>query len=120
MPAPAAYKESPSQFKETDGWKVARPSDAMLRGKWWEMFHQPELNALEEQVTVTNNQTLAAALQNFFIARDIMKETRSGLFPTVSADPGATESRSNLRTPTSSLGFGSVMNTTSCRFIATR
>ncbi len=33
--APAVYKESPTQFKETEGWKVAQPSDAMLRGKWW-------------------------------------------------------------------------------------
>ena len=30
-------------------WKVAQPQDAMLRGKWWEIFNDPELNGLEEQ-----------------------------------------------------------------------
>lgn len=34
--APPAFKESPAQFKETEGWKVAQPQDAALRGKWWE------------------------------------------------------------------------------------
>jgi len=47
--APAAvYKESPAQFKETGGWTVAQPADAKLRGKWWEIFNDAELNALED------------------------------------------------------------------------
>ena len=101
--SPAAFKEmSPAQAKETDGWKTAAPQDNALRGQWWELFQQPELNALEQQVTVTNNQTLAAAFQNFLVARDIMKETRTEYFPTVSANPSATLSRSNLRFPTGS------------------
>lgn len=99
---PGAYKEmTPAQANLTDGWKAAEPKDDTIRGKWWEMFQQPELNALEEQVTVTNNQTLAAALQNFLLAREVMKATWSGYFPTVSADPGATLSRSNLKNPSS-------------------
>ncbi|HEX4349248.1 MAG TPA: efflux transporter outer membrane subunit [Verrucomicrobiae bacterium] len=114
--SPGAYKElTPAQAKETDGWKQAEPKDDVIRGQWWEMFQQPELSALEDLVTVTNNQTLAAALQNFYIARDIMKETRSALFPTVSADPSVTESRSNLRVPTGSgttgTSFGNVGST---------
>jgi len=101
--SPGAYKElTPAQAKDTDGWKTAAPNDYAMRGKWWEMFQQPELNALEEQITVTNNQTLAAELENFIIARDIMKETRSQLFPTVSADPNGTVARSSLRSPISS------------------
>src|SRR5262249_14107651 len=39
--AAPVYKESPTQFKEGEGWKVAQPRDAMLRGKWWEIFHDP-------------------------------------------------------------------------------
>jgi NodT family efflux transporter outer membrane factor (OMF) lipoprotein len=106
---PGAYKEmTPAEAKLTDGWKTSEPNDAALRGKWWEMFQQPELNALEEQITVTNNQTLAAALQNFLLAREVMKATWSGYFPTVSADPGATVSRSNLGIPTTLAGTGSV------------
>ena len=40
---PAVYKESPTQFQDTDGWKVAQPQDAMLHGKWWEIYNDPEL-----------------------------------------------------------------------------
>jgi len=44
------YKESPTQFKENEGWTVAQPADSKLHGKWWEIFNDPELNALEEQL----------------------------------------------------------------------
>src|SRR5947208_2007462 len=45
---PAAFKElSTNQFKETDGWKIAEPKEDLLRGKWWEMFADSQLNALE-------------------------------------------------------------------------
>jgi NodT family efflux transporter outer membrane factor (OMF) lipoprotein len=103
--APAAFKElTPAQARETDGWKTAEPQDNALRGRWWEMFQQPELNALEEQVTVTNNQTLAAAFQSYLVEQDLMKAARTGYFPTVSADPSGTVSRSNLQLPGSSGG----------------
>lgn len=105
---PPSFKEmTPAQAKETDGWKTAEPQDSAIRGTWWEMFQQPELNALEEQITITNNQTLAAAFENFVLAREVMKETRSGYFPTVSADPSVTVSRSNLRFPGSGGGSSS-------------
>src|SRR5208282_4058242 len=61
---PAAFKElAPEQFKEVEGWKTAQPQDSVIRGKWWEMFHEPELNALEDQVAASN-QTVAAAFAN--------------------------------------------------------
>ena len=54
---PATYKESPTQFPDADGWKVAQPQDAMLRGKWWEIYNDPELNALEDKLNI-DNQTI--------------------------------------------------------------
>jgi len=105
---PGAFKEmTPAEAQATDGWKTAEPKDDALRGQWWGLFQQPELNALEAQVTVTNNQTLAAAFQNFLLAREVTKATWSGYFPTVSANPNATVSRSNLRTPTAGASGGS-------------
>src|SRR6266404_8630441 len=81
-PAPAAaYKESPTQFKETEGWKVAQPSDEMLRGKWWEIFKDPELNALEEQLNI-DNQNIKQFFENFMAARAIVREARAQYFPT--------------------------------------
>jgi outer membrane protein TolC len=81
-----------SNSKEAEGWKTAEPKDDTLRGKWWEMFHEPELNALENQVAVSN-QTVAAALANFLAARAVVKQTRSQYFPTVTASPSVTRSR---------------------------
>ena len=90
---PATFKElTPAQFKETDGWKTADPRDDLIRGPWWILFHEPELNALESQVTVSN-QSVAAALANFLAARSVVKQTRSQYFPTVAASPSVTRSR---------------------------
>jgi NodT family efflux transporter outer membrane factor (OMF) lipoprotein len=103
---PVAFKElTPEQFKETDGWKTAEPKDDMIRGQWWEMFHEPELNAFEGQVVVSN-QTVAAALANFLAARAVVKQARSQYFPTVSANPSVTRSRqSSLSSPPTSSTF---------------
>ena len=100
---PAAFKElTTEQFNETDGWKTAEPKDDVLRGQWWEMFHEPELNALEDQLAVSN-QTVAAAFANFLAARAVVKQTQSQYFPTVTATPSVTRSRqSSLRTQSSS------------------
>jgi len=92
-PAPAAFKElTPESEKQVDGWKTAEPNDNALRGKWWEIFNDPQLNALEDQVNISN-QTVAAAVANFFAARAVVKQSRSQFFPTVSADPSVSRSR---------------------------
>ncbi|HEY0556491.1 MAG TPA: efflux transporter outer membrane subunit [Thermoanaerobaculia bacterium] len=87
--------ETPGGFKEAppEGWKRAQPSDAALRGKWWELFGDPALNALEEQVSVSN-QTLAQAEAQFRGARAAVALARAGLFPTVTAGAQATRSHS--------------------------
>ncbi len=88
---PAAYKEITSDnIKE--GWKVAQPRDDVIRGKWWEMFNNPELNALEEQVNISN-QNIAAAFASFLSARALVKEARSQYFPTVTTSPSILRSR---------------------------
>jgi NodT family efflux transporter outer membrane factor (OMF) lipoprotein len=90
---PAAYKElTPADYKNTEGWKVAQPKDDALRGKWWEMFSDPQLNALEEKVNVSN-QNIAAAAASFFAARALVKEARSQLFPRVTTNPAITVQR---------------------------
>ena len=91
--SPAAYKElTPADFPQTDGWKVAQPSDATLHGKWWETFNDPQLNALEEQVSVSN-QNVASAAASFLEARALVKEARSQYFPTVTTNPSITNER---------------------------
>jgi NodT family efflux transporter outer membrane factor (OMF) lipoprotein len=89
-PAPVAqaYKEPPPE-----GWKEAQPNDGALRGKWWEMYHDPELNALEEQVSISNQNVLAAEAQ-FRAASYAVRVARAALFPTVTVTPGVTTSKS--------------------------
>jgi NodT family efflux transporter outer membrane factor (OMF) lipoprotein len=76
-------------------WSAANPSDGMLRGKWWEIYRDPQLNALEERVA-TGNQNLRRAAESYLAARDQVAATRAGLFPTVSGS--VSPSRSDLST----------------------
>jgi NodT family efflux transporter outer membrane factor (OMF) lipoprotein len=98
-PAAPDYKESPAQFKEAESgvWKAAEPSDAMLHGNWWEIFNDPELNALEEQLNI-DNQNIKEFFQNFMAARAIVREARAQLFPTATTSPAyrRTKSSGNL------------------------
>jgi NodT family efflux transporter outer membrane factor (OMF) lipoprotein len=91
--APAAYKElTPADFSKTDGWKVAQPQDNVLHGNWWTMFNDPQLNALEEQVNVSN-QNVQSAIASYMAARALVKEARSQYYPTVTVGPSITGSR---------------------------
>jgi NodT family efflux transporter outer membrane factor (OMF) lipoprotein len=98
-PAPPAitapnYKESTVNFQDAEGWKVASPQDAMIRGKWWEVFHEPELNTLEEQLNI-NNENIKIAFQNFMEARALIAEARSQYWPTITTNPAWSRSRSS-------------------------
>jgi NodT family efflux transporter outer membrane factor (OMF) lipoprotein len=91
--------ETPAQFKEGQGeWVRAAPADTLERGPWWELFNDPELNALASQVEVSN-QNVAAAVASYAQARALVAQQRAGLFPTVSLDAGATRSGGGGDTP---------------------
>ena len=83
---------SPDAYKELDGWKIARPGDALARGAWWEIFGDPQLNALEERVSISN-QNLAVSEAQYREARALVREARAGYFPTVTIGAGFTRSR---------------------------
>jgi len=96
---PAAYKESPPvSFKAADGWKAAQPSDDVSRGQWWGVFQDPELNALEEQVDISN-QTLAVAEAQLRGARAAIGVARAALFPTVTGTASVIGARQSLNRP---------------------
>ena len=97
--------DAPPAYKELDGWKVAQPQDTSIRGNWWELFGDPQLNALEEQVNVSN-QNIAAAAANFLVARAMVKEARAQLFPTVTVNPGATWARPSATLRSNNSGTG--------------
>jgi len=89
VPTAPAYKEL-----DTSTWKTANPNDAAVRGKWWESFQDPQLNALEDRIDV-GNQNIAAAAGNYATARAVVRETRSQYFPTLTTTPSIT----NMRVP---------------------
>jgi NodT family efflux transporter outer membrane factor (OMF) lipoprotein len=74
----------PPAYKENANWKTAQPGDQAQKGNWWEIFQDPQLNALEEKLSVSN-QTLRAAVDRFQEERDVLRETRSALYPLVTA-----------------------------------
>jgi len=90
-PASPAFKELPPAGAQ-NGWKEATPSDALLKGKWWEIYGDPALNALEDQVAI-NNQNVLVAEANFREAEAAVRVARAALFPTVSVGSSITESR---------------------------
>ncbi len=91
-PAPAAYKEAaPAPAGAAGQWKLAAPKDDVHRGKWWEIFGDAELGALEEQVNVSN-QSLAQAEAQFRAARAAVRLARAGLFPSLDVSPTVTRS----------------------------
>ena len=95
---PPAFKEQPpADFKEAQGWKQAQPNDGQIKGKWWEIYNDPDLNALEEQVAI-NNQNLLQAEAQYREATAAVRIVRSGLYPTVSTAPSITESRTSPNT----------------------
>ncbi len=94
---PPVYKESPTQFADATGdaaWKVAQPGDAMLRGKWWEVYQEPELNALEDRLEV-DNQNIKVAFENFMAARALIAEARAQLYPSVGTAPAYSRAQSS-------------------------
>lgn len=107
-PAPVAsnYKESPVNFQDTQGWKVANPQDAMLRGKWWQVFNDAQLNSLEDQLEI-NNQNIKEYFQNFMEARALIAEAHAQYWPTVTASPSWSRSKSSgtlTNSPTANTG----------------
>lgn len=104
--APTAYKETgapsvtPPPSPADGGWKPATPSDGMLRGKWWEVFNDPQLNQYEERAASVNQQ-LRQAMETYLAARDQVAVARANLYPTLSAGPGFTHTAASRNRPLS-------------------
>ena len=111
-PAPPTYKEGvaadavvPPPNPAGGTWKPASPSDGMLRGKWWEIYQDPQLNALEEQIT-PQNQSLRAAVETYLSARDQVRVARADFYPTLSVTPAASRDRVSSHRPLVPAGSG--------------
>ena len=102
-PAPPAYKE-------IGNWKTAQPSDQKLGGNWWEIFQDPQLNTLEQQINVSN-QNLKAAVAQYQQSRAALRYVRADYYPTLTAGASATRQEySGHRPPQTSIFDGLTFN----------
>jgi NodT family efflux transporter outer membrane factor (OMF) lipoprotein len=76
--------DASAAYKEHDGWKPSQPNDALDRGQWWEIFNDEVLNGLEAQVNISNENVKAAAAA-VEESRALVRQARSGFWPSVSA-----------------------------------
>jgi NodT family efflux transporter outer membrane factor (OMF) lipoprotein len=114
--APSIYKETgasavvaPPPNPPGGGWQKASPSDGMLRGKWWEIYQDPQLNKLEERIA-TENPGLRQALETYLAARDQITAVRANLYPTFSAGPSATRQSVSRNGPSYSASKSNTYN----------
>lgn len=96
QPPPAAYKEIPGPSPQEGTWKAAQPQDQMLHGKWWEIYNDSELNALEDKLEI-NNQNIKQAFENYMAARTLVVQARSQLYPTVGTTPSFSNTRGSSK-----------------------
>jgi NodT family efflux transporter outer membrane factor (OMF) lipoprotein len=96
--APEFKEQPPDSFKESDGWKSAQPGDQTIRGNWWEIFGDSQLNALEDQLT-TSNQNLKVAEDRLRQARAMIRFNRASLAPTISTAPSIASVRDSANQP---------------------
>jgi NodT family efflux transporter outer membrane factor (OMF) lipoprotein len=96
--APSFKEATPSSFAENDGWKPGQPSDAKLKGDWWTLFQDAQLNQLEPQVD-TANQSLKVAEANFRAARAQIGFARSNEAPTIGVGPSISTVRESAHEP---------------------
>src|ERR1700677_4138512 len=100
-PTAPAFKESavtPPPGIPGGGWKQVRPNDSAIRPDWWEIYQDPQLDKLEQQVTVSN-QTLKATYEQYMQARAAVQVSRSQYFPTLSVSPAASRDRVSANRP---------------------
>jgi len=102
---PAA--EVPPAYKEVGDWKPAQPNDQSFGSNWWEIFQDPQLNALELQVNISN-QNLKASEAQYTQARAILRYQRADYFPTVTVDPSATRNKTSANRQPHSAQFSGI------------
>jgi NodT family efflux transporter outer membrane factor (OMF) lipoprotein len=92
-PPPLAFKETPAN------WKQATPQDQLPKGKWWEIFGDQELNSLEEKIAVSN-QTLKVSYEQYMAARELVRQARAQMFPTLGVQSSGSRNQLSSNRPT--------------------
>jgi NodT family efflux transporter outer membrane factor (OMF) lipoprotein len=97
---PAAPVPAPDAWKTQPPWEQAAPKDAIPKGAWWQVFHDPALDAYEQQL-LQANQSLVAARDRLDQARSLARVATADMFPQLSVDPSAVRERGSGNRPLS-------------------
>jgi len=95
---PAAPTPAPDAWKTQPPWEQAAPKDSIPKGTWWQIFHDPALDAYEQQL-LQANQSLVAARDRLDQARSLARVATADMFPQLSADPSAVRERGSGNRP---------------------
>ena len=95
---PAAPVPPPDAWKTQAPWEQAAPKDAIPKGAWWQVFHDPALDAYEQQL-LQANQSLVAARDRLDQARSLARVATADMFPQLAADPSAVRERGSGNRP---------------------
>lgn len=90
---PVAFKELPPN------WAQANPRDQLPKGKWWEIYQDQQLNSLEDRIAVSN-QNLKVAYEQYMSTRDVVRQARSEIFPTLAVQPSGLRTTQSTNRPT--------------------
>lgn len=99
----------PSGYKEAQGWKPAQPRDQAPPEKWWEVYGDAQLDALMQQVAISN-QNVKAADARFRQARALIGSARAAYFPDLGASASVARNRGSNRNVTSLQSAGTNYN----------
>lgn len=95
---PSAPAPAPDAWKTQPPWQEATPKDAIPKGAWWQIFHDPALDVYEQQL-LQANQSLIAARDRLNQARSLARVATADYFPQVAADPSAVRERGSGNRP---------------------
>jgi NodT family efflux transporter outer membrane factor (OMF) lipoprotein len=119
---PPSFKEAaPTVAPDGSTWAPAKPQDAAIRGEWWKIYGEPELDKLEDALN-RSNQSIAQAYQNYMAARAQVSQARAGYAPTVTVQPAFTRSGSALGSATTGTSgiSGAALGNTGTSLASTR
>lgn len=84
----------PLHYKEARHWQQATPRDDLSKGTWWAVYHDPELDRLLRQVSISN-QNVANYAALYRQANALVSGSQADLMPTVGYDASTTRSSSH-------------------------
>lgn len=101
---PAQYGLEAKKW-ETEGWKIAIPSDHLPRGEWWQVFQDAQLNQLVEQLN-RENASIAQYEAQYRQATALLNQATASTKPTVTANTAVTRAKSGENGTTTNYNMG--------------